>query len=121
MKKSDSAPLKTAIPGLPPAKNDKTISRLSVKSSNSSPQYEDSKINIDTTETTNQGKTEKEAFKLWNGKMSRYRTMPRQNINLSNKFEILGEDEEVPVLTNEHVLNSKASKSKYYEADIEIP
>ena len=96
-----------------------------IKTSNSSPdsppQCEQSKLNINTRETTNQSKADKEGFKVWKGKMSRYRTMPIQNINLSNKFETLCEDEEVPVFDNEHVFNSKVFEINDSEVELEIP
>ena len=99
LKKPKSAPLKTAIPGLTQIMINKKISYI--KTSNSSPdsppQCENSRLNIDTRETTNQGKTNKEGFKVWKGKGKRNEIIPSQSVYISNKFDILAEAEESSV------------------------
>ena len=89
LKNSGSAVLKTTIPGLPPRSNNKPnhyINNINI--------YEESIIKTSRTETNNKCRTDTEVFKVWKGKGAKSKTIPRQSLNLSNKFDMLGEKEE---------------------------
>ena len=70
-------------------------------------------LKTDTRESQNQGRAEREHFKVWKGKVARYTTVPNKSLNLFNKFETLGDDKEVPKLVTEDVF-----KIGDYEAKI---
>ena len=103
-------PLKTTIPGLAPINVHKNV-RSSIKFSDSTPECKQPRLKTDTKETHNHGIAGQD-FKVWKGKVARYRSLLKQSLNLYNKFETLGEDKEVPVSLAQDVFDSEAFQTK---------
>ena len=77
--------LKTTIPGLSLINIHKNV-KSSIKFSDSTPEYKQSRFKTDTRETHNQGRADRQDFKMWKGKVARNRSLPKQSLNLYNKL-----------------------------------
>ena len=84
------------------------------------PQYEQQRLKRGKRETSVQGRNDKKGFKVCKTKGARNKRKPMQSLNISNKFKILSEDEEILVQTNDDLDAPNDSEAEMKNLDMKL-